>query len=124
MDLKFEDLPQAVSQLIEQNKLLLKAIHENDFSEKPAEEVLTLSRICELLELKRQTIYSYVSRGLIPYHKKAGKFFLDRRSKNGSNQVIRVKKWKGLAFILEESSKTENSKRFNGLLSLYLLIFR
>jgi len=100
MDLKFEDLPQAVSQLIEQRKLILKAIHENEFSENPIEEVLTLSRICELLELKRQTIYSYVSRGLIPYHKKAGKLYFFRQEieewiKSGNKS----EKIEGISFI-------------------------
>tara|TARA_R110002051_G_C8664477_1_gene489495 strand:- start:424 stop:612 length:189 start_codon:yes stop_codon:yes gene_type:complete len=62
MELKFEDLPDAVSQLIEQNKLILKLIQEVNLSKENDEEVLTLTRICEFLELKRQTIYSYVSK--------------------------------------------------------------
>lgn len=85
MDLKFEYLPQAISQLIEQNKLLLKAIREYDFSEKPIEEVLTLSRICELLELKRQTIYSYVSKNLFPIIRMQERFTLSK-----------MKSWTGL----------------------------
>ena len=79
MELKFEDLPDAISQLIEQNKLILKSIQEASFSKGTYEEVLTLSRICELLELKRQTIYSYVSKKQIPFHKKAGKLYFFKK---------------------------------------------
>ena len=79
MELKFEDLPDAVSQLIEQNKLILKLMQEANFSKENDEEVLTLTRICELLELKRQTIYSYVSKKQIPYHKKGGKLYFFRK---------------------------------------------
>ncbi|WP_439487219.1 helix-turn-helix domain-containing protein [Algoriphagus sp.] len=79
MELKFEDLPEAVSQLIEQNKLILKLMQEANFPKENDEEVLTLTRICELLELKRQTIYSYVSKKQIPYHKKAGKLYFFRK---------------------------------------------
>lgn len=79
MELKFEDLPDAVSQLIEQNKLILKLIQEANFRKENHEEVLTLTRICDLLELKRQTIYSYVSKKLIPHHKKAGKLYFFKK---------------------------------------------
>jgi excisionase family DNA binding protein len=79
MELKFEDLPDAISQLIEQNKFILKAIQEVSFSGGQSEELLTLSRICELLELKRQTIYSYVSKKQIPFHKKGGKLYVIRK---------------------------------------------
>lgn len=79
MKLKFEDLPDAVAELIEQNKLILKSLHEASTAEKQYEEVLTLSKICELLDLKRQTIYTYVSKSQIPYHKKAGKLYFFRQ---------------------------------------------
>lgn len=75
MDLKFEDLPQAVAQLIEQNNLILEAIQGTDLTNESNSQILTLNKICELLELKKQTIYSYVSKGLIPYYKKAGKLY-------------------------------------------------
>ncbi|MBU2020194.1 MAG: helix-turn-helix domain-containing protein [Bacteroidetes bacterium] len=79
MELKFEDLPDAIAQLIEQNNLILKSIQEASFSKRDNEEILTLSRICELLELKRQTIYSYVSKKQIPYHKKGGKLYFFKK---------------------------------------------
>lgn len=63
MDLKFEDLPQAVTHLIEQNKLILEAIQGTELTNQTDSQVLTLNKICELLELKKQTIYSYVSKG-------------------------------------------------------------
>ena len=112
MELKFEDLPQAVSQLIKQNKLILNAIHENGCSENQTEEVLTLSRICELLELKRQTIYSYVSRGLIPYHKKAGKLYFFRQEieewiKSGN----KTEKIEGISFNPRRKFKDRKFKK-------------
>ncbi|WP_339881375.1 helix-turn-helix domain-containing protein [uncultured Algoriphagus sp.] len=79
MDLKFEDLPDAISQLIDQNNLILTRIQHTIPSFAENEEILTLSRICDLLELKRQTIYSYVSKRKIPYHKKAGKLYFFRQ---------------------------------------------
>ncbi|UCS94014.1 helix-turn-helix domain-containing protein [Echinicola marina] len=75
MDLKFEDLPTAIAQLLAQNKLILEAIQEIALSEQPSGQVLTLNKICDLFELKRQTIYSYVSKGIIPHYKKAGKLY-------------------------------------------------
>ncbi|RAI88510.1 helix-turn-helix domain-containing protein [Algoriphagus yeomjeoni] len=79
MELKFEDLPHAIAQLIDQNSLILTRIQEAVASDLGNEEILTLGRICELLELKRQTIYSYVSKGKIPFHKRAGKLYFFRQ---------------------------------------------
>lgn len=53
MDLKFEDLPQAVAQLIEQNNLILEAIQGTDLTNESNGQILTLNKICELLELKK-----------------------------------------------------------------------
>ncbi|GGF49894.1 helix-turn-helix transcriptional regulator [Echinicola rosea] len=78
MDLKFEDLPTAIAQLIEQNKLILESIQGAELTNQSSGQILTLNKICELLELKKQTVYSYVSKGLIPYYKKAGKLYFIR----------------------------------------------
>ncbi|WP_215224389.1 helix-turn-helix domain-containing protein [Echinicola shivajiensis] len=90
----------------------MEAINENEFSENPIEEVLTLSRICDLLELKRQTIYSYVSRGLIPYHKKAGKLYFFRQEiekwiKSGN----RSEKIEGISFNPRRKFKDRKFKK-------------
>ncbi|UCS92205.1 helix-turn-helix domain-containing protein [Echinicola marina] len=78
MNLKFEDLPDAIGQLLEQNNEILEILRESGIYLKPKEQILTLEGICDLLDLKRQTIYSYVSKGIIPYYKKAGKLYFIR----------------------------------------------
>lgn len=75
MNLKFEDLPEAIGELIEQNRQILKLVLEKQTGKSAEEEVMTLSDVCEFLELKKQTIYTYASKRQIPFHKKAGKLY-------------------------------------------------
>ncbi|WP_394369632.1 helix-turn-helix domain-containing protein [Echinicola shivajiensis] len=61
--------------------------------------MLTLNKICELLELKKQTIYSYVSKGLIPYYKKAGKlYFIKDEITEWITSKPRASKLKGVRY--------------------------
>lgn len=78
MALKFEDLPMAVEDLLEQSRQILKLVQLAMSEENRGEDVLNLSQLCDFLDLKKQTVYSYVSKRIIPFHKKAGKLFFFR----------------------------------------------
>lgn len=112
MHLKFEDLPNAIGQLIEQNNLILEILRESGISQKPKEQILTLEGICTLLELKKQTIYSYVSKGIIPYYKKAGKlYFIREEIENWITSKQKSSRIEGVVFTPIRNYKDRGFKK-------------
>jgi excisionase family DNA binding protein len=104
----FEGLPLAISSLAEevmQIKALLLETSTND----GADSLLTIEETSEFLHVKKQTLYSYVSKGLIPHHKKAGRNYFFK------NELIDwIKSGNKRAFDVEAEAKKIISKRKGG----------
>ena len=78
--LTFEQLPQAVNQLnkkLEIIERLLLSSHDKQL-EQP-EKLLTIEEASAFLHLTKQTIYSKVSRGEIPYMKRSKRLYFSRQ---------------------------------------------
>lgn len=73
MDISFEKLPQAVSQLFEKlDRIEAILVSQSPEQQPPQEQILTIQQASELIFLSVPTIYGLVSRGGIP-HSKLGK---------------------------------------------------
>jgi excisionase family DNA binding protein len=105
----FEGLPMAVSTLVEDVRQIKALLLENSTKEEGV-SILTIEETSEFLHVKKQTLYSYVSKGLIPSHKKGGRrYFLK------SEVIDWVKAGNQSSFNLEEEAKRIISKRKGGL---------
>jgi len=77
-NLKFEDLPQTVAKLYQQvnkNNHLLKQLVNSPGKEQP--QWLNIKQLCVYLPDKPsiQTVYGWVNKRLIPFHKKGKKLY-------------------------------------------------
>jgi predicted DNA-binding transcriptional regulator AlpA len=70
----FEGLPMAISSLAEEVKQIKALILETSTKD-GADSILTIEETSEFLHVQKQTLYSYVSKGLIPNHKRAGRVY-------------------------------------------------
>jgi excisionase family DNA binding protein len=104
----FEGLPMAISSLAEevmQIKALILETSTNDGSD----SVLTIEEASDLLHVKKQTLYRYASKGLIPHHKKAGRNYFFK------NELIDwIKSGNQRAFDVEAEAKRIIAKRKGG----------
>ena len=78
--LSFEELPKAVNQLGKRLENIEKLLIENTTQQKNSqlEELLTVQRAAEFLNLSVPTIYSKVSRGELPVMKRAKRLYFSR----------------------------------------------
>jgi excisionase family DNA binding protein len=90
----FEGLPMAISSLAEEVKQIKALILETSTKD-GADCILTIEETSEFLHVQKQTLYSYVSKGLIPNHKKAGRLYFLKNElidwiKSGNKRVFDV----------------------------------
>ena len=90
----FEGLPQAISSLADELKQIKALILETTTND-GHDSLLTIEETSEFLHVKKQTLYSYVSKGLIPNHKKAGRLYFLKNElidwiKSGNKRVFDV----------------------------------
>ena len=101
----FEGLPMAISSLAEEVKQIKALILETSINDGP-DSLLTIEETSEFLHVKKQTLYSYVSKGLIPHHNRAGRLYFLK------NELIDwIKTGNKRPFDLEEEAKKIISKR-------------
>jgi len=104
----FEGLPLAISSLAEE-VMQIKALILETSTNDGADSLLTMEETSEFLHVKKQTLYSYVSKGLIPHHKKAGRNYFFK------NELIDwIKSGNKRAFDVEAEAKKIISKRKGG----------
>jgi excisionase family DNA binding protein len=73
--------PQGIEDLIQRCiERSLKSISTNKTKESPEDRLFTTEEAAKYLKLSTATIYSYTSRGTIPFIKKGGKKILFRKS--------------------------------------------
>jgi hypothetical protein len=104
----FEGLPMAISSLAEEVKHIKALILEKSTNDN-IDSLLTIEETSEFLHVKKQTLYSYVSRDLIPNHKKAGRLYFLK------NELIDwIKSGNKRVFDVEAEAKKIISKRKGG----------
>ena len=98
----------AISSLAEEVKQIKALILETSTKD-GVDSILTIEETSEFLHVQKQTLYSYVSKGLIPSHKKGGRrYFLK------SEVIDWVKAGNQRSFNVEEEAKRIISKRKGG----------
>lgn len=101
----FECLPMVISSLAEEVKQI-KAMLLETSTKDGADSILTIQETSEFLHVQKQTLYSYVSKGLIPHHKRAGRLYFLK------NELIDwIKSGNKRAFDVEAEAKKIISKR-------------
>ena len=101
----FDSLPQAISSLADELKQIKSLILESSTID-GTDSLLTIEETSEFLHVKKQTLYSYVSKGLIPHHKRAGRLYFLK------NELIDwIKSGNKRDFDVAEEAKKIISKR-------------
>ncbi len=73
----FDSLPRAMASLFDEVKQIKSLILESSTSQ-PGDQLLTIEETAEFLHVQKQTLYSYVSKGIIPNHKRAGRLYFSK----------------------------------------------
>ncbi|AEL26874.1 helix-turn-helix domain-containing protein [Cyclobacterium marinum] len=73
----FDSLPRAMASLFDEVKQIKSLILESSTGE-PGDQLLTITETAKFLHVQKQTLYSYVSKGLIPYNKRAGRLYFSK----------------------------------------------
>ncbi len=71
----FEQLPQAVTKLIEEVSEVKKIVSENSNAMEQPERFLTIEEAAKFLDLTVPTVYAKVSRGELPYMKRGKRLY-------------------------------------------------
>ena len=104
----FEGLPTAISSLAEEVKQI-KALLLETATKEGGDSILTIQETSEFLHVQKQTLYSYVSKGVIPHHKRAGRLYFLK------NELIDwIKSGNKRAFDVEAEAKRIIAKRKGG----------
>ena len=81
MSISFENLPEAVGQLVEKVNSIESLLQKLQFESKQPEhsELLTIQQAAEIIKLSVPTIYGLVSRMEIPYSKKGKRLYFSKQ---------------------------------------------
>lgn len=114
MQLTFEQLPGAVSQLLMKMETIEQLLTQwNSPTPPESEDLLTIQQAAELIKLSVHTIYGFVSRSEIPCMKKGKRLYF---SKKELNAWIKTGKKKTIAEIENEADEFLSSNKKRGAL--------
>lgn len=98
-------MPEALYKLFGEVQLLKSLVIEGSSNES-LDKLFSIDETSDFLHLKKQTIYSYVSRGIIPHSKRAGRLYFSK------NDLIEwIKEGNKRPFDVEEEAKKVILKR-------------
>ena len=101
----FDSLPKAIASLFDEVKQIKSLIMDSSTGQH-GDQLLTIQETSEFLHVQKQTLYSYVSKGLIPHHKRAGRLYFSK------NDLIQwIKEGNKRSFNVEEESQKIMAKR-------------
>ena len=104
----FEGLPMAISSLAEEVKQIKALILETSTKD-GVDSILTIEETSKFLHVQKQTLYTYVSKGVIPNHKRAGRLYFLK------DELINwIKSGNKRAFDVEAEAKRIIAKRKGG----------
>lgn len=104
-EITFDSLPKAMASLFEEVKQIKSLILDTSTKE-AGDQLFSIQETAEFLHVKRQTLYSYVSKGIIPHHKRAGRLYFSK-----SELIEWIKAGNKRAFDVEEQAQKIISKR-------------
>lgn len=104
----FDSLPRAISLLYSEVKEIKSLILKTAAAE-PGDKLMSIEETSEFLHVKKQTLYAYVSKGIIPYNKRAGRLYF---SKN--DLIDWIKDGNKRSFDVEEEARKIISKKKGG----------
>jgi len=108
MELQFNDLPQAVSQLYDKLENIERLLLQQCNPQNEAHQLLTIKQAAEFLSLSVPTIYGLVSRSEIPLCKKGKRLYF---SKSDLTDWIKTGRKKTIAEISDEAHTYLNKKK-------------
>jgi excisionase family DNA binding protein len=101
----FDSLPKAMASLFDEVKQIKSLILETSTGQ-PGDQLFTIEETAQFLHVQKQTLYSYVSKGIIPNHKRAGRLYFSK------NDLIEwVKSGNKRAFDIEVEAQKIITKR-------------
>jgi len=104
----FDNLPRYIASLFEEVKQIKSLILETAATD-TGDKLMSIQETSEFLHVKKQTIYAYVSKGIIPYNKRAGRLYFSK------NDLIQwIKEGNKRSFDVEEEAKNIISRRKRG----------
>lgn len=101
----FNNLPEAMASLFEEVKQIKTLILDTSTKE-AGDQLFTILETAAFLHVQKQTLYSYVSKGIIPHHKRAGRLYFSK-----SELIDWIKSGNKRAFDVEEEAKKIVSRR-------------
>jgi len=109
-DLNFNDLPDAVLHLIHEvaeiKYHLLNAseyVVSKTFREQPEKEILTVEDVCQILGLKKGSVYNLTHRQEIPFYKRGQRIYFDR---NEINEWVRSDRRKTITELKNDADRS------------------
>ena len=79
MNITFEQLPQAISQLYDKLENIEKLLSLKANNSQPdADQLLTVPQAAEFLSLSNQTVYGLISKGVIPCMKRSKRVYFSK----------------------------------------------
>jgi excisionase family DNA binding protein len=108
MELKFEDIPQAIGELLKKIDSIEVLLSELKPQPRKNEGLLTIQQVSELIHLQVPTIYAYVHKKEIPFSKKGKRLYF---SKPEILEWINQGKNKSFSQVKEDVEYFLNSKR-------------
>nr|MBI1231143.1 helix-turn-helix domain-containing protein [Cytophagales bacterium] len=106
--INFNNLPEALFKIFGELAHLKSLILENGASES-GDKLMSIEETSVFLHVKKQTLYSYVSKGIIPHSKRAGRLYF---SKN--DLIVWVKDGNKRSFDVEEEARKIICKKKGG----------
>jgi excisionase family DNA binding protein len=101
----WDNLPKSISSLFDEVKQIKSLILDSSTGQ-PGDQLLTIQEASTFLHVQKQTLYSYVSKGFIPYNKRAGRLYFSK------NDLIEwVKSGNKRSFDVEEEASKIISRR-------------
>jgi excisionase family DNA binding protein len=106
--INFNNLPEALFKLFGELSKIKELILESS-TDNGVDQLLTIQEASLLLHVQKQTLYSYVSKRVIPFHKKAGRLYFSK------NELIEwIKSGNKRVFDVEAEAQKIISKRKGG----------
>jgi len=106
--LTFEDLPKAVSLILEKISRIEQLLESRRGEEPPLEKMLTVKEAASFLKITVSTLYTKVCRGEVPAYKPGRRLFFDQQE---LAKWISTKKHKSNVQLAEDARQLLKSKR-------------
>ncbi len=113
-NLTFENLPEAISYLIKEVEKIKQAflkgqacVLNGDNHDKQKKEILTVEDVCQMLDIKKGSVYNLTHKRAIPFYKRGQRVYFD---KDEIDRWVRSNKRKTICELKEDADKCISSE--------------